>query len=355
MTYFIRNGNSFMVSDEESIDITNNLPVGNYVVKHNPISKEFFIERISTFTNKGKIYGDTMVNASRIMTTFINREVSTGILLTGEKGSGKTLLARTLSIQGNDLGYPTIIINTPWVGDDFNKFIQSIEQPCIILFDEFEKIYNPEEQEKLLTLLDGVYLGKKLFILTCNDKYRIDKQMRNRPGRIFYMIDFTGLSEEFIREYCNDILENTSYTNEICGISSIYSEFNFDMLKALCEEMNRYGETPEQSMKILNAKPEHGESAKFTKTIFINDIKLSSDKISGITWNGNPLAQPVYAEFMINGSEDNDINNWETMAFSVSDIVNLDVKNQTFTFQRDNVKLLLEREKSKKFDMFRMF
>jgi hypothetical protein len=67
----------------------------------------------------------------------------------------------------------------------------------------------------MLTLLDGVFPSKKLFILTCNDKWRIDKHMRNRPGCIFYMLDFKGLDADFIREYCEDRLDAKEYIERI--------------------------------------------------------------------------------------------------------------------------------------------
>ena len=63
-------------------------------------------------------------------------------------------------------------------------------QPII---DEFEKIFSGEKQQHILTLLDGVFSTHKLFLLTCNDKWKIDSHMRNRPGRIYYMIEFEGL------------------------------------------------------------------------------------------------------------------------------------------------------------------
>jgi hypothetical protein len=39
------------------------------------------------------------------------------------------------------MGVSTIVMNEPWSGERFNAFIQSIRQPCIMLFDEFEKVY----------------------------------------------------------------------------------------------------------------------------------------------------------------------------------------------------------------------
>lgn len=259
MTYYLRNANTFRVTDENSIDITSHLPADNYLVKQDQFGN-LFLETVDRFEPLTKYYGDTLRNAERIWRTFKDRSASTGVLLTGEKGSGKTLLAKHLSIMGYEENMPTIVINSSWNGDSFNKLIQDIEQPSIVLFDEFEKVYNREEQEKMLTLLDGVYASKTLFILTCNDQWRIDSHMRNRPGRIFYSVDFKGLSEEFIRDYCNDVLDNKTYIDQITKIATLFSQFNFDMLKALVEDMNRYNETPQEVMRLLNAKPEYDQN-----------------------------------------------------------------------------------------------
>lgn len=184
MTYFLKMGNTYKVSKKEALDLTERLPVGNYVIKKNEMTGEMFLEAIDKFEFTGKIYGDTMKRATRILHSFEDRPATTGVMLTGEKGSGKTLLAKMLSIEGYKRDIPTIVINAPWCGDAFNAFIQSIEQPVIIVFDEFEKVYDEGEQEAMLTLLDGVYPTKKLFVLTCNDKWRVNQHMRNRPGRI---------------------------------------------------------------------------------------------------------------------------------------------------------------------------
>jgi hypothetical protein len=287
MSYFLRNGNTFRVADNASMDIQRSLPAGNYVVKQDQHGN-LFLEMVDPFERLGKIYGDTTKNAGRIMTTFLSRKnKGTGVLLTGEKGSGKTLLAKTLSLDCADQGIPTILINAPWRGDGFNKLIQDIDQPCMVLFDEFEKVYDSDEQEQMLTLLDGVYPTQKLFVLTCNDKWRIDHHMRNRPGRIFYMMDFRGLSQEFITEYCEDNLDEKQYIAKICSIACLFAEFNFDMLKALVEEMNRYHESPVESMKMLNARAEFSGNSDY-------DVKLIRDgKIMYVrhpeVFNGNPL------------------------------------------------------------------
>lgn len=289
MTYYLKNGNRYDVTDERNIDLHNYLPVGNYIVKQDPRTGAPFLEAVDSFTPLKKVYGNASRNADRIFNTFVDRTVSTGVLLTGEKGSGKTLLAKNLSLRCAEDNIPTIIINMAWTGDVFNKFMQDIEQPCMVLFDEFEKVYDREEQEHILTLLDGVFPSKKLFVLTCNDKYRIDYHMRNRPGRIFYSLDFKGLEPEFIREYCADNLNEKNHINTIVQIASLFGEFNFDMLKALVEEMNRYNEDPVAAMRMLNAKPEFEDNAKHEMTVIYNNNVIPPKCYWPNEWNGNPL------------------------------------------------------------------
>src|SRR5208337_1938489 len=127
------------------------------------------------------------------------------------------------------------------------------------LFDEFEKVYHEKErQEAILTLLDGTFQTKKLFVMTVNNKFEVNANMLNRPGRIYYHYEFDGLDAEFIREYANEQLSDDllKYIEQLVHVAGIFWKFNFDMLKAIIEEMNRYSESPEEVMKYLNTKPE---------------------------------------------------------------------------------------------------
>lgn len=354
MAHFLKNGNTFKVFAQESIDLSNDLPVGNYVVKMDHM-ENLFLEQVDDFTTKGKLYGDVGKNADRILNTFDERPNATGVMLTGEKGSGKTLLSKLISIEGAKLGYPTIIINTNWKGDQFNTLIQSIEQPAIILFDEFEKVYDKDDQEEILTLLDGVFPSKKLFLLTCNDKWRVDIHMRNRPGRIYYMLDFSGLDQDFIREYCVDNLNAQEHTEAVCKMSSLFDEFNFDMLKALIEEMNRYNETPQESIRMLNAKPEFGDKGKFATSLEIDGVILGTERFNEKEWEGNPLTSNIHFYCGTHKDKDGDWD-WSSVRFGPQDLVTVDPTNKVFTFvNRSNYKLELTRIKEKKFDYYSAF
>jgi hypothetical protein len=235
--------------------------------------------------------------------------------------------------------------------------MQMIEQPAIVLFDEFEKVYDSDDQEKMLTLLDGVYPSKKLFLLTCNDKWRVDRHMRNRPGRVYYMIEFKGLEQDFIIEYCEDNLKAKEHIQTICRVASLFSAFNFDMLKAMVEEMNRYGETPQEVLKLLNARPEFGDDSKYKVELQVSGIEVDGTMLEQTEWHGNPLTKGVNLDYKVvekdeNGEEDWD---WKNTRFTSNDLKQVDSKTNKFVFMNETgARLVLTKlqEKTWHYDAF---
>lgn len=361
MSYFLKSGNTFRVSTKEAMDLHEKLPAGNYVVKEMPMDGPLYLEHIESFEIKGKRYGDLDKNTDRILNTFMDRSSSTGVMLAGEKGSGKSLLAKNLAIEAAArLEIPTIVINAPWVGDKFNAFMQMIEQPCVVLFDEFEKVYDSDDQEKALTLLDGVFPSKKLFILTCNDKWRVDQHMRNRPGRLYYMLDYKGLDTAFIIEYCEDNLKDKSHTEKLCQIASLFSQFNFDMLKATVEEMNRYNEAPEIALRMLNVKPEFDSGNKYSIKIIKDGEELKETDLDQQEWSGNPLQGQVSIHFKSyedEKDEDGDeVWDWERVRFSPADLTKIDSQTGKFVFVgKDGTTLVLNKVKEKTYSYYDAF
>lgn len=377
MTYFLKSGNTYRVTTKEAIDLHETLPAGNYVVKMDP-HENLYIEHIESFDSPKKMYGDVQAKTDRIIQTFMNRDKSTGVLLTGEKGSGKTMLSKNVCIDLAKQGVPTIVINQSWHGDKFNTLIQSIQQPCVVLFDEFEKVYDREQQESMLTLLDGIFSSKKLFLLTCNDKWRVDSHMRNRPGRIFYYLNFRGLDEDFIREYAQDNLINKSHIDKLASIASVFSAFNFDMLKATVEEMNRYDESPAQALAILNVKAEFDTGTSYNVEVFRGDEK--AERTSPSVWTGTPLANDeiglnmyfkapkgksentdLVGDLLVNctadeaeATEDDIKYGWIDEDFAAGDLVKFDSKSGKFIFEKGGITVILSRikERTYNFDAF---
>jgi hypothetical protein len=240
------------------------------------------------------------------------------------------------------------------MGDAFNNFLQSIDQPCAILFDEFEKVYEGKLQAGLLTLLDGVFSSKKLFLLTCNDSYRIDSHMKNRPGRLFYMFKFTGLSQEFIEEYCQDCLNDKTQIPAICRVTNIFNQFNFDMLAALVEEMNRYNETPQEALSVLNILPENDDGGRYNVSIVHEgelytgiDSFYDNDHI----YTGSPImVNDDCCRFTIRKRVNQDEHDGrdkvlEELEFGQADFKRYDPVETAFYFERNGNKLILSKVK----------
>lgn len=293
-TVYRVNPMGFFPMPEDAVVIEQKLPAQTYSLQFDP-DNGFFFKPVDRLTLPDKIYGKSTRYAERIVNTFNTRNASTGLFLVGDKGTGKTLLSKSISNICLEQGRPTVLINQPYIGDGFNTLIQDLHEPTVFIFDEFEKVYDREAQEKVLTLFDGVFPTKHLFILTTNDDSysRTNEMLRNRPGRMFYSISFKGLDVDFVREYCEDKLINKDHINDVVRVSSIFGGgFNFDILQALVEEMNRYNETAMEAIEILNADPFASsgyDRTEYSLKVFVNDIPFTG-RLSRDTWTGNPMA-----------------------------------------------------------------
>ncbi len=295
MSYYLKSGDTVTIKSDNSLIIDKKLEPLNYIVQVDS-NGNFFLRIVDDFTMPEKLYGKTEKHCQRILNTYKERSGNLGVMLVGNKGSGKSLLSKLISRKCKEIGMPTIIINQPYHGDTFNKFIQDIDVNTVIIFDEFEKVYEKTDQEKILTLFDGMFESKKLFVITSNSSYMIDDNMFNRPGRIYYQIEYSGLSEEFITEFCQANLNDKTQINSIIKISNLFTDFNFDMLKSMIEEMNRYQESAEEAVELLNIKPNCNnrinERRYYIEEFEENGVSIL-DKLNCTVYYMNPFIESV--------------------------------------------------------------
>lgn len=327
---YLRSGSRYSLTNEDNLDIHSQLPAGVYNLEFHSAAGYFF-ETAKLFEVPSRLYGSLTKQSERIISTYNDRlkaGKSMGVLLNGLKGAGKTLLSKKVSL---DLGLPTVLVNRPFGDDTFKQVISNLG-PSIVIFDEFEKNYKEQDaQNAILTLFDGVYPSECLFFVICNDRYGLTDALNNRPGRLYYAFEFNTLDSSFIEDYCNDRLHNKEHFLGVKTLSAVFKDFNFDMLQALVEEMNRYKESASEAAKFLNLKAsimKEIERYDVTVTHKGRDVKLLNKTITGHpytkgqTYIAFALTKAETVEGVVAG-----------VYVSENELVTIDPDTNTYTYQ----------------------
>jgi hypothetical protein len=256
------------------------IPVGNYKVCFGPFTG-FYLEDADSFKLDEKPYGKHPLKIAKAIKLYENIERGAGIILSGKKGMGKSMFARLLSVTFADTReMPTIIITEAYPG--IVDFIESIKQECVVLFDEFEKVFDnsekKESQDKLLSLFDGISQTKRLYVVTVNELRRVNQYMINRPGRFHYHLQFNYPSVEEIELYLKDKLK-PEYQHQIALVQRFSNRFdlNYDSLRAIAFELN-FGYGFLETMEDLNISSTENESTRYNVAIHhSNGLTVQTD------------------------------------------------------------------------------
>lgn len=162
--------------------------------------------------------------------TYFNSDkagLTTGVLLSGLKGSGKSMLAKRLAIESN---LPIIVVDREYRLKRIEKFFKNVNTPVCIILDEFEKNDYYWPTDSILTFLDGIqHTAKKLVIMTCNNTDAINDNLFDRSSRIRYwrkyemndnlvfvdmLINDKGIEDkDIVKDYIINNMEIISFDN----------------------------------------------------------------------------------------------------------------------------------------------
>ena len=258
----IQTGTIYRVYDD-SMQTHNQLPAQAYLACFDSQSGPF-LKKYSDLKISEKVYGVHSEKVDKVLNSFKIFNRNLGVILSGDKGIGKSLFSKLLSIKAIECGYPLIIVNSYFPG--VGEYLAEIDQEVVVLFDEFDKTFELSEQSRrdsdgekrspqteMLTLFDGVAQGKKLFVVTCNDVNALSKFIVNRPGRFHYHFRFEYPTSTEIEEYLMDSLYTDKAKEQIKNVIAFSqkTKLNYDCLRSIAFELN-LGLTFKEAIQDLN-------------------------------------------------------------------------------------------------------
>ena len=238
--HIVESGKRYRIFNN-AITTYDQLPPKTYRVDYDPETRIFSLLEAHDFEiPETKIYGQHLDKVKKVLNSMDKLNRNLGVILSGDKGIGKSLFSKCLGLKARKKGIPVILVNEYHEG--IANFLEEIEQTVMILFDEYDKTFDEKKhncQAEMLSLFDGVSAGKKLFVITCNEIQSLSQYLINRPGRFHYHFRFLYPTADEIRDYMEDKLDK-QYYDEIENVIafSVRMNLNYDCLRSIAFELN---------------------------------------------------------------------------------------------------------------------
>lgn len=214
-----------------------------YTLEVDKWSDEISFKLAPDFSMPSKIYetDEDKRFVSKVLNYYNKSENgTTGVMLSGLKGSGKTVTAKNIALQSN---LPIILIDKGFRPSFLIKLFNKMsETEACFLFDEIDKLGEDYDDDYLLKILDGANSsGKKLMLCTCNDADDINEYLVDRCSRIRYWREFDELSASMIQNILEDKLNDKEEIKPLTDfIIENFAVVSFDNIASFVDEVNEY-------------------------------------------------------------------------------------------------------------------
>lgn len=226
-----------------------------YVPKVEHYTEEISLLFGNALTLPGKLYTPTSDQKfiDKVLYGYSVSEKTMGVLLAGEKGTGKTVLAKQIATVSN---LPILTVDNTLPPNYLKQLFSKLENtPMCVIFDEFDKLGERYDSDQILRVLDGISSsGKHLILFTCNNPEAVNEYMLDRCGRVRYYREFDEMSPSMINEILSDRLEDKSEAKPLTDfITKNFGLVSFDNVASFADEVNLFpNETYEDLLKDMN-------------------------------------------------------------------------------------------------------
>lgn len=243
-----------MENKTQLLKLGNDIVFGNSGVVYSMEPGTVYVPTIDAYTDEIKlnIVSDLMLPKkvyspnsdvkfiNKVLNSYSKMDKTMGILLAGEKGAGKTVMAKNIAVQSN---LPILTIDKTFRPRYLKGLFDKIKDtPMCVIFDEFDKLGKDYDSDYMLQVFDGISsCGNHLIILTCNDTDEVNSYMLDRCGRIRYYREFEEMNPSMVKEILNDKIDHPAKIDDL--VDFVVSKFglkSFDNVASFADEVNLY-------------------------------------------------------------------------------------------------------------------
>lgn len=324
--------------------VEDKLSVGNYNIQFDARTGEVSLSIMSDLKLPATEFLDTSI-ADRWLQSFKNFDTNLGILLSGLKGAGKTVLAKKLCIKSN---LPVLHLNAPIPCSALSEFLANpMFHNCIVFIDEFEKVINQEDESiaSWLKLMDGGFNTKLLFLMTSNGE-EISDFLMNRLSRIKYRKHFTTLSDETIQRIIDEFLNDSQFEEDLKQTCNKISLLSIDILVNIIQEINLFHEPASEIVKHLNLVNARISMYSYEKYngewkecgYLYTDVSKLSNEVINRSWV-ETLSRSIRDKVNAARYENNELSEYEILTKEEIEILNM---SRYYEFKNPNVNRIKE-------------
>lgn len=331
---YVDNGTSAHIIKHDISNIKDILPPGLWKVAFSPMTGFYLTKELRDIELPEHIFGSSKKQLELITSRFERDNKSMGVLLTGDKGTGKTLLASQIISHYVDKGFPVILMDESFEHMDsaLSNFISQISN-AVFLFDEFEKVFSKDAQQYLLNFFDEKSNMNRLSIAISNSR-AISEFMLSRPSRFFYHFKYGKLDNETITEVATYYGLSKSVADALIIYKERLDYFGYDILISIIDELQfRNTENVAEVVETMNIDLiEYMDLKKYEATELVplspNEDSFVLKDISSLNSSGKALVIELRKR-----NEDGDTLVYDRQVFSRTNVVNYNPSKNEFTYQ----------------------